>query len=347
MPDADGEELKAVLESYARSRLLMEAVRLGVVERLSTDRAVPVRPLAAELGLDPEMLRRFLRALATLGVVELRPDLLTGDAAALTGAGGLLRRDHPRSLAPVADFCAEHGWPAWSTLGTALADGDRLSADSPDNPFAVFADDRVALDRFEAQMVRAAERYAGAIAAALDLPPGTSVLDVGGGSGPVAAALLAREPKLEVTVLDRPYAEPGLRRYLGARCPDGGWDFVAGDFFQAVPAGHDLHLLSRVLHDWGDRDADRILARCAAAARPGSRLAVFEKTLPAGGAADPGALADFALSDLNTWLMCGGRERSREELAALVGRHGYRVLDQLTIDPRHVLLVAEHPGRDA
>jgi len=40
-------------------------------------------------------------------------------------------------------------------------------------------------------------------------------------------------------------ARPALASF-GKRC-----EAVAGDFFESVPTGHDAHVLSHVIHDWG------------------------------------------------------------------------------------------------
>ena len=53
-----------------------------------------------------------------------------------------------------------------------------------------------------------------------------------------------------------------------------------GDFFASVPAGADGYLLSRILRDWDDDDAVRILATCRAAMQPSSRLLVVEAVIP-------------------------------------------------------------------
>ena len=45
---------------------------------------------------------------------------------------------------------------------------------------------------------------------------------------------------------------------------------VAGDFFTELPNGADAYVLSRVLHDWHDADATRILETCRRAMRPDS-----------------------------------------------------------------------------
>ncbi|HWD42999.1 MAG TPA: methyltransferase [Actinomycetota bacterium] len=52
------------------------------------------------------------------------------------------------------------------------------------------------------------------------------------------------------------------RRRLAADGVAGRCELVAGDFFGDLPAGADAYLLSRVLHDWTDDDARRILAAC-------------------------------------------------------------------------------------
>ena len=55
---------------------------------------------------------------------------------------------------------------------------------------------------------------------------------------------------------------------------------MAGDFFASVPGGADAYLLSRVIHDWDDEDAVRILARVREAMGTGSRLLLVEAPLP-------------------------------------------------------------------
>jgi hypothetical protein len=95
------------------------------------------------------------------------------------------------------------------------------------------------------------------------------------------------------------------------------WNAVAGDFFQHVPEGADLYVLSRVLHDWKDGQAGRILEVCRAAMRPDSRLLILERVLPVtskGTARDRRCL----LSDLNMLVRTGGRERTRAEYGLLL-----------------------------
>jgi O-methyltransferase domain len=57
-------------------------------------------------------------------------------------------------------------------------------------------------------------------------------------------------------------------------------DCVPGDFFDSVPDAADAYLVCRVLHDWSDADAARILATCRRAVRPDSRLLVVDAVLP-------------------------------------------------------------------
>ena len=61
---------------------------------------------------------------------------------------------------------------------------------------------------------------------------------------------------------------------VDARCT-----VVAGDAFEAVPRGGDLYLLSRVIHDWNDDDAVRILRSCRRAMRDDARLVLVEAVI--------------------------------------------------------------------
>jgi hypothetical protein len=88
------------------------------------------------------------------------------------------------------------------------------------------------------------------------------ILDVGGGSGLYAIALLLADENLRVTVWDR--AEVlRLAAEFGAKCGVAHrMDLVSGDMFaDSVPEGHDGVLLSNILHDWDIPECERLLKK--------------------------------------------------------------------------------------
>jgi hypothetical protein len=87
---------------------------------------------------------------------------------------------------------------------------------------------------------------------------------------------------------------------------------VSGDFFVSVPAGADLYLLSRVIHDWDDEKAVAVLKVVRKAIAPHGRLVLLETMLrPVESTVYP------VLSDLNMLLLTGGCERTEAEYLAL------------------------------
>jgi hypothetical protein len=153
-------------------------------------------------------------------------------------------------------------------------------------------------------------REAGAVVTAYDLTPFASVVDVGGGSGTLLRAIRARVPAADLLLFD----QPGV--VAGSDLPAAG-----GDFFTEVPGGADAYVLSRVLHDWDDEDARRVLRTCRAAMRPDSVLLVVEAVLPARAVDDPAAVR----MDLHMLVLLHGRERTATEYAALLDAEGLRL----------------------
>jgi hypothetical protein len=96
---------------------------------------------------------------------------------------------------------------------------------------------------------------------------------------------------------------------------------VAGDFFGSVPAGADAYLLSRVLHDWGDEDARRLLATCGSAMPPGGRLLVVEALLPERARDQPAVIR----MDLHMLVLLGARERTEAQYRRLLADGGFQV----------------------
>jgi hypothetical protein len=142
------------------------------------------------------------------------------------------------------------------------------------------------------------------------------VTDVAGGSGALLAELLTAHQHLHGTLVDRAepvataarmFAEQGLSHRV---------DTVAGDFFQPLPKGSDVYLISRALTDWGDTDATAILRRCAEAAGATGRVLVVE-VLPT----EP-HVPHQSSYDLTMLVVVGGRERSLDDHVALAAATG-------------------------
>ena len=80
---------------------------------------------------------------------------------------------------------------------------------------------------------------------------GRRLLDIAGGSGMYGTALIDARPQLRATILERVPAAVVARALLAD------WGYTdrvtveSGDMFEELPDGHDLHLLSHTVHDWG------------------------------------------------------------------------------------------------
>ena len=147
------------------------------------------------------------------------------------------------------------------------------------------------------------------------------LVDVGGGHGILLGAALRAAPGLRAVLVDQPAVVDQARRRLKAEGVAGRCELVAGDFFGSVPAGADAYLLSRVLHDWADDDARRVLATCRSAMGPGSRLLVVEALLPERARDQPAVIR----MDLHMLVLLGARERTKAQYRRLLAETGFRV----------------------
>ena len=149
------------------------------------------------------------------------------------------------------------------------------------------------------------------------------VLDVGGGNGTLLGALLLAHPHLRATLVERAGPAEAARSVLAKAGVLDRCTVVAGSFFDPLPEGADVYILSRVLEDWDDEHAVAILHRCAAAAAPsGTVLLVEEGAL---GEGDEGGKPINTEMDLRMLVYCGGRERALPELRALATAAGLHV----------------------
>ena len=120
MKTASEEVTDMIFLSKWSSQTLCAGAELGVFDCLSRDATRNASDVAAETGLDPTLLYRLLRALASLGLLNET----SGRHFNLTERGAVLRTDAPESLRYMAmlEGGPEH-WAIWKHVPAMVRDG--------------------------------------------------------------------------------------------------------------------------------------------------------------------------------------------------------------------------------
>jgi len=266
-------------------------------------------------------LHRLLRALAT---IEICRELDDG-AFEITPMGTLLRTDAPQSLRSWTIWWAHHLSPVWDRLLDSVKTGRSARAllagtegfahlDRDPDMAALFNRAMAELTRLTADSVVQAYGFSGL----------TRIVDVGGGYGELLAAILTANRSASGVLFDLPHAIAGGRRRLEEAGLAGRCEFVAGDFFEAVPGGGDAYVLKHVIHDWNDEHGARILESCRGAMASDARLLLVEQILPDRLVASS-THRSAARSDLTMLVAHAAGERTEAEFRRLLGAAGFRV----------------------
>jgi len=282
------------------TRALALVADLRVADALATGPR-PVEAVARTVGADPDTLRRLLRALASDGVfAEDEPGMFRNTPASELLRGGWGDFAHLFGgvwLRTVSELDAGTGAPTFPrAFGT---DFWTWLAEHPDERAA-----------FDCAMEQGKERRAERLVAA-GWRGDEVVVDVGGGNGTLLVELLRRHPGLRGIVFDLPETNRD-EAVLGDRI-----EFVAGDFFESVPAG-DVYVLSTILHDWPDERAATILRTIRAAAPAGARLLLPDAVVPSGNEPHGAKWLDLLLLAL-----FAGRERDEAQWRGLLEEAGF------------------------
>ncbi|MGE0313663.1 MAG: methyltransferase [Lautropia sp.] len=317
-PTSPAGRLLELMSGHWVAQAIHVAAELGLAD-LVDRRGSTVAELAERSGADPDSLFRLMRALASVGVFAQREPTVFVPTPMST----LLRDAVPGNLRAFARFQgADWHWRSWGGLLDSVKSGRPAieHALGAADCFDHLEQDADAAQVFDAAMNGYALQVHAAVVDAIDFDGARLIVDVGGGTGGLLVAILARAPDARGIVLDRPsVVEAAQAQFagsaVGARCEARG-----GDFFEAVPAGGDVYLLSSVLHDWDDRRAARILGRVARAMAPGARLLIVENLIPDGNGVHPGKLIDLQMMAITT-----GRERSAAEFGALLATAGLAI----------------------
>jgi ubiquinone/menaquinone biosynthesis C-methylase UbiE len=294
-------------------------IRLGCPSELA-DGPLSARELAWRCGAHEPSLARVLRSVATEGLIRT----VTPGTYELTEAGAVLcTADSPRYVVP---FCAEEAcWHALAALPETVRTGRSPMVERFGSLYGYLAGDLDAARVFSDFMVARSRSLAARLARQYHFSGIRTLVDVGGGNGAFLAAILGAHEHLRGILLDLENVLPGARDFLADQGLSGRCEFIAGDFFEAVPPGVDAYLVANILHNWQDRDAYRILRAVRTAMPERGRALLVDAMLPDDDSPHFGKDMDVRMLSL----FGQGRERGQAEYFSLLKEAGFRV-DRVT-----------------
>lgn len=258
-----GESLLALARGFQESRILLTAAELDLFTLLAAG-PLDAEEIARRLGAKLRGLNILLDALAALGLLS-KSD---GRYACPAETARYLAANAPGSVLPMV-LHSSGMWRRWSEL-SGIVRGDPDAIAKTQEPM-----DEAALAAFIGAMDVVSRPLAAEIAAVVK--PGTAckLLDVGAGPGTYTIAFLAASPNLTATIFDRPAVVELARRFCAAAGVLDRVRFVAGDFYtDELPGGHDLALLSAIIHQNSPEENAALYRKVRRALLPRGRLVI-------------------------------------------------------------------------
>lgn len=297
--------------------ILYAAAKLGLADLLA-DAPRSAAELAGATKTHAPTLHRLLRTLAGLGILTERD----AQRFALTPLGEALRSSAPGSArSTLLAFHAPALWRSWEEIVYSLETGKTGFEKVNGMPmFDYLAEHPEEASAFSEAMVGFHGAEPPAVARAYDFSTFETVVDVGGATSNMLAAILSRHPEPRGVLYDRPHVVRDAPALLAARGVAERVRIEPGNFFEGVPAGGDVYLLSHIIHDWNEEQCLTILGHCRRAMTPEARLLIVETVLPPGDTPHPGKMLDMVML-----VLPGGQERTAVEYEDLLGKAGFRL----------------------
>jgi SAM-dependent methyltransferase len=301
-------ELSGDMVGYWKTYAIYTGVKLGVFEQLPAT----IEQLSVSCQCNSQRLGRLMRGLAELGLVYQE-----SDHYAVSEKGSYLCLSHGKTLADASIEYGEDLLQRWETLPRRIQ-GSRLESDI----FSAVADDQERVRTHHRMLASYALHDYTEVVPLLPIEQGHRVLDAAGGTGTLATLMQSYFTESSVFLGD-------LKSVLEqTEFPERLELNLFGDW----PGIYDVVILARVLHDWDDADAVRILKNAKQALFPSGEIFILEMLMQE-------SSSTGALCDLHLMAATGGKERTVSEFECLSRQAGLRIKKVMKLPSLVSLLV--------
>lgn len=312
-----------LLNGFMGTAVIYAACELGIFD-LIKDEPKSIKAISNILDAKEDEIKRIIR--------PLQQYMLVGEKDGKIGLeemGRLLSIDTENSLKEYALFCGRESVKAWHLLYPAIKEKttpqklmndtglfDEMEQD--ENRFATFdgmmssVSKNIELTKFFDEFRKDTDEF--------------RIVDVGGGTGTIICKFLSYYKNANGVILDLSQAESAARENIQNNGLTDRLRFQEASFFEKLNICADVYVLSRILHDWEDKEASVILDNVANGMNEDSRLVVIEDVIKK--AEEQNALKGY-MCDIQMWVFCNGRERTIDEFEELFSNSGL-VLEKAT-----------------
>ncbi len=306
--------VQEAFSGYQLTQAIYVAAKLGIADNLYKS-AKSCEELAAGMGTDTNALRQLLQLLNTFGIIAKD----SANKFKLTDLGSLLRSDAPNSILGIV-LSTNETYKAWGNLLYSVQTGKAAFDQTFQmSMYEYLSNNAEANANFNQWMEKSTKDWLLPALETYNFSNFTHFVDVGGSTGSLTAAILAKHPNLRATIFDQAHVVANAENALKSAGVSDRCQIIDGDFFESIPAKGDLYIISRVLLNWDDDNALKILRNCCAAMAGSAKLLIMDFVLP-----NKETTASELLSSLHLLVLGGRLMRTEDEYYALLSKAGFQ-----------------------
>jgi acetylserotonin O-methyltransferase len=334
---------------------MFAAVKLGVFDALSSG-PLPLKAITKvvkykdrdnpePVSVNEDALERLLDACVGLELLDYKEGKYNeGEYRNSTVAATYLCANSPFRITGYINYSNDAFWYLWGNLEKAIRDNKHQWAETFKTTGPVF-DSFYRTPEDMKEFLMGMHGY-GLITSprfveAFSLSSFKRLVDLGGGTGHLAIAACRKYPELQATVFELPKAASIALEVIGeAKDVAKRIKVETGDFFKDKLPKADLYALARIIHDWPEKEVEKLLRKVFDAIEDGGAILIGEKILNENKRGPYWA----QMQHLNMLAVADGRERTFDEYQKLLQAAGFISVAAAFTDGPLDFIRADKPG---
>ncbi len=323
------ESILSMARDFMASRVILSGAELDLFTLLA-HKPLNAEQAAEAKNADLRGMTILLDALAALDFLIKKDGCYRLEAS----LAPLLSADGPDSVLPMILHLGTV-WNNWSRLTDIVSGKATVHMEKQ----GVLSHEHI--EAFIGAMHVVGSKTAPQVAAVINPGRARRFLDVGGASGTYTLAFLAAAPKLKATLYDLPQVVEMARKRISNAGMAHRVTFVSGDFNNdPLPPGHDLVLLSAIIHQNSLKQNNNLFERIFQALEQGGRIVIRDYVMSPD-QTEPRSGALFAVNMLTG--TAGGNTYTFEEIKKGLTEAGFTRINVIQIKEMSSLVEAFKP----